>query len=254
MMYMNKTKKTFRLGALLLIVCLISTVMLSGTFAKYTSEYAGLDTALVARWQFEATDGTTDLNPGSTPTQELDLFSHAYDTNINQKDGADYIIAPGVEDEFTISMTFLSDVNATVTVGFSAAGTVAAGLPIEYLVVNDPTTPTNSDWVNLSGLQNKFASMVVAENPTTTANAVNNTFTFNKSGVDDATVTTVTQKVKWRWAFNTAAQAGNTSTGYISSDTTDTGFGNTSALGGATRTTYILNVSVKADQIQPATI
>ena len=54
---MKKTKKTFRLGALLLIVCLISTVMLSGTFAKYTSEYAGKDTAFIAKWKITPSGG-----------------------------------------------------------------------------------------------------------------------------------------------------------------------------------------------------
>jgi hypothetical protein len=49
----EKNKNTFRVAALLLVACLISSVMLSGTFAKYTSEYAGQDTALVARWSFE---------------------------------------------------------------------------------------------------------------------------------------------------------------------------------------------------------
>jgi hypothetical protein len=48
----EKNKNTFRVAALLLVACLISSVMLSGTFAKYTSEYAGQDTALVARWSF----------------------------------------------------------------------------------------------------------------------------------------------------------------------------------------------------------
>jgi hypothetical protein len=52
----EKNKNTFRVAALLLVACLISSVMLSGTFAKYTSEYAGQDTALVARWSFTKSD------------------------------------------------------------------------------------------------------------------------------------------------------------------------------------------------------
>jgi hypothetical protein len=65
----EKNKNTFRIGALLLVACLISSVMLSGTFAKYTSEYAGQDTALVARWSFgEAAE--EELNPSCYTTQE----------------------------------------------------------------------------------------------------------------------------------------------------------------------------------------
>ena len=243
----EKNKNTFRVAALLLVACLISSVMLSGTFAKYTSEYAGQDTALVARWDFTVSDGTTDLGaPDADPIQALDLFSHAYATHINQIDG-DYIIAPGVRDEFTVKMNFLSDVDATVTVGFTNTGsTVAAGLPIEYSVDD------GSNWVTIAGLPAAFVARVVDQNASAT-NGSENTFTFSRSGIDADTATTITQVVKWRWAFNVAEQEGDTSIAYASNDVTDTGFGNTSA-GGANRTTYILNVSVKAEQITPETV
>lgn len=252
---MNNKNRLFRVTSLLLVLCFVSTAMISGTFAKYTNEYAGQDTALVARWNFEVTDGTTDLGaPDAEPIQSLDLFSHLYNTNINQKDGNDYIIAPGVNDVFTIEMNFLSDVDAKVTVDFTKAGTVADGLPIEYLVLNDDED--NTDWVALGDLPEKFAAMVVAENPSLTAAAApaDNTFTFYRSGIDDDTADTITQVVKWRWAFDATEQPGTeTSKGYTSDDDTDTGFGNASAAGGATRTTYILNVSVAAEQIAPTT-
>jgi len=250
---MNNKNRLFRVTSLLLVLCLVSTAMISGTFAKYTSSYAGQDTALVARWDFQVLEGTTDLGaPDEDPIQQLDLFGHLFDTNINQKDGNDYIIAPGVNDEFTINMKFLSDVDAKVTVDFTKTGTVAAELPIEYLVLN--ADEDNTDWVALGDLPEKFVAMVVAENPTLTAAAdpADNTFTFNRSGIDDATADTITQVVKWRWAFDDTEQPeGESSTGYDSDDETDTGFGETSAAGGANRTTYILNVSVAAEQIAP---
>ncbi|ATW23431.1 hypothetical protein [Candidatus Formimonas warabiya] len=254
---MTKRNKVFRIAFLLLVLSMVSTVMISGTFAKYTSEYAGQDTALVARWDFQAYEGTTGLgDPDADPVQQLDLFKHEYDVHINQADGVDYIIAPGVNDEFTIKMSFLSDVDATVTVGFTKTADVATdNLPIEYSVDNGTT------WVSLTGLANAFAEKVDLAvdgdgdpiNTKVTAHS-GNTFTFEKSGIDDAAATVITQVVKWRWAFDTAEQGASYATGLGSSDTVDTGFGNTSADGGATRTTYVLNVSVKADQIQPTTI
>jgi hypothetical protein len=242
----EKNKNTFRVAALLLVACLISSVMLSGTFAKYTSEFAGKDTALVARWDFTVSDGTTDLGaPDADPIQALDLFSHAYATHINQIDGADYIIAPGVNDTFTVAMDFLSDVDAKVTVNFAEnENSTAKNLPIEYSVVD-------GTWVSLDDLPDAFVAKVVSDNAAATAaDPAGNTFTFSKSDVDAAAATTITQVVKWRWAFNAAEQVGDTSIAYASNDVTDTGFGNTSA-GGANRTTYILNVSVKAEQLEP---
>ena len=38
---MKNKNRIFRVSALLLVLCFISTVMISGTFAKYTSTYAG---------------------------------------------------------------------------------------------------------------------------------------------------------------------------------------------------------------------
>jgi hypothetical protein len=92
----EKNKNTFRVAALLLVACLISSVMLSGTFAKYTSEYAGQDTALVAKWDLTMKDQDDNEFSIDTPEQQLDLFSHAYDTNILADAGEQKIIAPGV--------------------------------------------------------------------------------------------------------------------------------------------------------------
>lgn len=254
------TRKTARIGMLLLVLCLISTAMLSGTFAKYTSEYAGADTALVARWQFEVFEGTTALGaPDDDPIQALDLFKHEYDTHINQIDGVDYIIAPGVNDDFSIKMKFLSDVDAKVTVDFAeGASTAADGLPIEYLVV-DTAGADEADWVSLADLNEAFVSQLVANNSGVLADAAvaadpadGWTFTFEKSGVDDAAATEITQQVRWRWAFDGAEQTAEAHTlALASSDDTDTGFGTASASGGATRTSYILDVSVLAEQITP---
>ncbi|MDD4768058.1 MAG: hypothetical protein PHF87_10875 [Desulfotomaculaceae bacterium] len=246
---MKNKNRIFRVSALLLVLCFISTVMISGTFAKYTSEYSGQDTALVARWQFDVTDGNT---AGEDITKQLDLFSHSFNKNINSESGGDFIIAPGVHDEFTVEMTFLSDVDAKVTVNFTDEdGTVGVGLPIEYLVVNEDET--NSNWVKAEELSEEFVAMVVERYPdlAAAADSADNTFTFGKTGVDVGTANEINQVVKWRWAFDAGEQDGDNSKGYESDDVTDTGFGNTSAAGGATRTTYILNVSVKAEQLPP---
>jgi hypothetical protein len=236
----EKNKNTFRVAALLLVACLISSVMLSGTFAKYTSEYAGKDTALVARWDFTVSDGTTYLGaPNADPIQALDLFSYAYATHINQIDG-DYIIAPGVEDEFTIVMNFLSDVDAKVTVNFAEnENSTAKNLPIEYSVVDDT-------WVTIDDLPAAFVTALDASERVT--NVSGNTFTFTRSGINDTTATTITQVVKWRWAFERGAD----DTTKAANNAVDTEFGNESAaVAYGARTKYVLDVSVKAEQIAP---
>lgn len=237
---MKNKRNTLRIAFLLLVLCMISTVMLSGTFAKYTSEYAGQDTALVARWNFEATDGTTSLGEAN---QQLDLFSHAYDEYINEKAGEHYIIAPGVEGEFTIAMSFLSDVDAKVTVDFDKEGSTVNdavyNLPIVYSV-------EENKWVELDGLANAFVEALTDNYDITVKdNVYNNSFTFNKSDVEANEATAISQTVKWRWAFDDSAITGK-------SDKSDTLLGNASAQA-EERLQYILNVNIKAEQIAPTT-
>lgn len=53
--------------SVLLIITIVSAYCISGTYAKYTSEFKGSDTARVAEWKFDYTN-------------EADLFATLYDT------------------------------------------------------------------------------------------------------------------------------------------------------------------------------
>ena len=133
---MKNKNQIFRIVSLLLVLCFISTVMISGTFAKYTSVYSGHDTALIAKWSLDVKGGSVDFDLGDDATAELDLFSHEYDKYINQKvkvgDDDIYIIAPGVDGEFVLSVTNNSDVAAEVEFGFTASG---ADVPMQFSLV-----------------------------------------------------------------------------------------------------------------------
>jgi len=252
MMYMNKTRKTFRLGALLLIVCLISTVMLSGTFAKYTSEYAGQDTALVARWSFSAQgDGTIMGAPGGNT--ELALFDHLYATHINQKaaDGTTFIIAPGVGDEFTLKMNYIADVDADVLIDIAALPDNNADVPVEYSVNN------GANWVTLTNLPEALAVKIAetaADDPLTDPTAGDKTFRIAKVANNSNTPIAISQTVKWRWAYDDDAQVGAGVVGIVSSDTTDTDLGTASQTAYNStnnRTHYGIKVDLTATQVVP---
>jgi hypothetical protein len=210
---MRKTSKTARITILLLVLCLISTAMLSGTFARYTSEYAGADTALIAKW-----DVKFNGNEPTTSTAELDLFSHAYNTNIIAGAGDDKIIAPGVSGDFTLKVENKGDVAAKMTFDFEDSGT-AGTVPIEYSL-------DGSTWGDLDALKTALDELekmknVAAENGT------------------------AEQIVEWRWPFDGSDV-------YETNDEDDTELGKASA-NGASRSTYILNVTATATQIEPGT-
>lgn len=71
-------KKMFgRLGAAAVALTLITTAMMSGTLAKYTSSFNGTVEAISAKWEFKANDKTswdanTTLALGTTTTKGID--------------------------------------------------------------------------------------------------------------------------------------------------------------------------------------
>lgn len=235
---MNKKNRVFRVASLLLVLCFVSTVMISGTFAKYTSEFSGQDTALIAKWDVTVSGGQGNdleaLTDGS-PAATLDLFSHAYDVNIVEGAGADKIIAPGVSGEFTLSVTNKSDVAAGVEFEFDVSGD-AVDVPIEYsLSSNFDETYTisyvDSELVDNLGPKVAFSQVDPGETPETPI------------------------KVYWRWAFEKEVNEDPSER-----DISDTALGVASAdkfndeETEEERTEYILTVTATATQIAPETI
>ena len=217
---MTITKNVWKAAALLLILCLVSAVMISGTYAKYTNTYAGEDTALVAKWEIDGTGGI--FNTTGTGIN-LDLFSHAYSQNVRTSNGAMYIIAPGVAGDFTIAFDNNSDVAANVTFDI-AATSGSAIVPIKYGFTSSDVTH-DITWLK-SQLNNNITS------------------TFAAIGVD---APAATQIVYWEWPFGTGVPADDlydTNLGIASSDSDAASHG---------RTQYGLTITATAIQVQPTT-
>lgn len=232
---MKNTSKTVRAAILLLVLCMISTAMLGGTFAKYTSEYAGADTALIAKWTLTPTvirgagEDATTYNLGDA---NLDLFSHTKNHMLTA-DG-DPIIAPGVDGNFVLNIANTGDVAAEMTFDFVVNDvavtdntTIIAGIPpIEYSLTGV------GDWGNLYDLKDKLKNAASAGEGFSPMNNVPQT-----SGQAKATV-------YWRWPFDASPAVYTDST-----NITDTTLGTNSAL--ADRTPYELKIKVTATQIDP---
>lgn len=214
---MRKTSKTARITILLLVLCLISTAMLSGTFARYTSEYAGADTALIAKWDISVSDGDEHgftMLPGEA--QQLDLFKHEYDTNILSTAGDSKIIAPGVDGDFTLKVENKGDVAAEMTFDFDVSGD-ASNAPIEYKLKDGQT------WGNLDALKTALDELEKMKNVA-------------------AGTGTAEQTVEWRWPLDGSDV-------YGTNDEVDTDLGTDSVTDN--RSTYILTITATAKQIQP---
>lgn len=90
-----KKNRMMRLASVLLVLTLLSTSVISGTFAKYTTSVTSNDKARVAYWGFQASN-SMDITK---------LFENAYDTTVASVDKAD-VIAPGTLGSQTFSFAW----------------------------------------------------------------------------------------------------------------------------------------------------
>lgn len=183
-----KNNKTVKFMALVLFVTILAIILVSGTYAKYTTSATGSDTATVAKWSIKL--GNEDIAKSTEKTFTIDLFSTITNTdgseekNVKKTDGT--LIAPGTMGSFTLlSLKNESEVNAKYNVTYTLAN--ESGVPLEFTTNKDDESSWKSDFtaVNVS----------------------------NEALATDATATTAT--VYWRWAFtkDTARDTSDTTLG-----------------------------------------
>ena len=100
-----KKNKMMRAASALMVATLLTTSVISGTFAKYTTKAEGGDIARVATWGFTQT--TIELD---------DLFKNAYDSTTNPTVESSVnsvdLIAPGTTGSAEFGFTYEGSVSA----------------------------------------------------------------------------------------------------------------------------------------------
>ena len=149
-----KKNKAMRSASVLLVATLLTTSVISGTLAKYTTQDAAEDTARVAKWGVEL-QAIGNLY-GDT---YKDLIVTENDTNatVQSVDRTADVVAPGTQNAegFTFSLKGKPEVDGTITTTitsqniFLKAGTYGIMIPVDSEVV----TAANFD--ELSGLYTK---------------------------------------------------------------------------------------------------
>ena len=173
-------KKT-RIMGLLLVFVLVTSCFAGGTFAKYTSQASGSDTANVAKWEIVYDDLVNPSNTTEIATDNVisfDLFNTVCElaTTANDEqvaDGATPLIAPGTMGKFNFTITNNSQVNARIDLDLSQN---AHAIPIEYSL-------DGAHWYETF----------------TEINAANDAIGLDYVG-GSTTSTTIT--VYWRWTFD----------------------------------------------------
>lgn len=214
---MKKTK-LMRAALLLLVLTLVTSCFVGGTFAKYTTSAEGSDTARVAKWGFMPTTITMD-----------NLFDKVYDAteNATVKSAVD-VIAPGTKGSAKFGFTYGG--NATVTAPEVAyTFTVsAAGSTCDPNIKNND----NIQWKLDNGAWGNWDKLI-ADIEALDGNKADNKYNPGELptgfGTGDNEHT-----VEWQWVFHTTEAA----------DAKDTEMGNAEALAAVT-----LKITVTATQI-----
>lgn len=169
-----KNNKLAKFMALVLLVTLLAVILVSGTYAKYTTAVSAKDTATVARWNI--TLNGEDISKGTQKTFKLGLFDTINDTDFTSEDSDVTAgkIAPGTTGKFEIAKLINnSDVNAQYKITYSIDNN---NIPLEF---SKDKNAADSEWKSLSEFSmNDFVALA-----------------------KDSTEGVSTGTIYWRWKF-----------------------------------------------------
>ena len=122
-------KRVLILAMIMLIV--VGSYFVAGTYAKYTSNVSGESTASIAGWKWTINDKDLkkDIIDANETKYVLDLFTTVKDSDGNNEDDvAPNNIAPGTKGSFDIKIKNESQVNAVYSYKLSVDNNLGANL------------------------------------------------------------------------------------------------------------------------------
>lgn len=191
-----KKNKMMRLASSLLVAVLLTSSVISGTFAKYVTSETGTDTARVAKFGVKITAN------GETFAKEYATHDTNYaGTIVKSVVSTDKVVAPGTSGAMA-SMTLSGNPEVAIKVSYksdfalSDNWTVAGGVFYCPLVIDVEGTKVHG--VNYP---NKAAFEEAVEN------LINGWTKAYDPGVDLSTLASDSVSVSWEWPFETGADA-----------------------------------------------
>ncbi len=236
-----KTNKFLRAAAVLLILVVMTTCAISGTFAKYTTFDDASAEARVAKWGFEATENSIMLD---------DLFKTVYThtangNTVNSGTNGDELVAPGTTGSATFKFEYDTTSNNNITapeVAYNFTVKATTNLTDTQYALLDAnknftwtlTGPAGSDHAagttfqtlgELLAALNALDGTAGEDGTRYEANTLPEKFYGNpRDGLAAWTIT-------WNWDFDTAQDyTGDTTFDGMTQDQVDTMMGNANAL------------------------
>lgn len=215
-----KKNKMMRLASAMMVMTLLTTSVISGTFAKYVTTNSGTDKARVAKWGVEITIAD-DMEVFKTEYATDDNSEYTGGVSVKSKantDGSqDNVVAPGTKGSMTFKVTGQPEVAVALKVNIDdttrnaiqlAAGTyeLKAGKfagkdvkltttntyePIKFYFGKEPVSASTVYTLTLADLEDKLEALSTTYEP--------NTDLAEKIGE---------YTIAWQWAFEGEAPAG----------------------------------------------
>lgn len=210
---MMKKNHAARLGALALALTLVSTCLMGGTLAKYTTTVTGTATATVAKWVFNANNAAAD-------TKKFENINLGDTLNYKVTDIKTGVIAPGTEGKFDIELNGTGSkvgIDYTIEITKAAITMQNKELP-SNLVFSTKEIKEGNTGNSLDKLSSESGSLL------------SGTIDYNDSKMEK----TIT--IYWKWPYATSTEGADIK------DTNDSGIEN-----------ITLDITVTGTQVVPET-
>lgn len=141
-----KSNWALRIAGLALVLTLVTSSLVAGTYAKYTTAVTGTDTARVAIFAFDLKAGADTFDQTDSIEETFNIFSHADANVINEDAAGNKIIAPGTAGNLALEIINRSEV--AVEVALALTETNVNEIPVYYTIDGDASAQRYSDALN----------------------------------------------------------------------------------------------------------
>lgn len=188
-----KKNKTMRVAAVMVVLAMLSTCLVSGTFAKYVTSGSSSDTARVAKWGVTVTPATNSAFQKNYKVD--DQSATTIGTYSVESSNVDNVVAPGTEGQLTtVELGGTSEVAVRVT---NSANVTLTGWSVDndYYCPLEVTVGTQT----LKGTDAKYKTVADFENA---VKAAIDAYTADYApGTDLSGKADACPVVTWKWAF-----------------------------------------------------
>lgn len=223
----KKSGKTMRLAGLLLVLVLVTSCFVGGTFAKYVTKGEATDKARVAKFGVEITTATDSMFKTAYTKDDTSTTSASI-TNSVDSNGADKLVAPGTKEDnaMTFSVKGTPEVAVKVEVAVEADKDVflKAGSYKDYTKANyTEKFDLNDDYYPVKFTLKQGTNTLV--NGGTLAEVETKLEGLSKEYAPNTNLTTELGDftLSWEWKFENGKDEADTLLGNLAADSTSLG-------------------------------